>query len=198
MTELTGDSRLVGLRLDEFLDALAAEGAIPAGGAAAAVCAAMANSLVAMAARTSPDWQDAAGVAAQAQALRARVVPLALADSDAYAEALDALRLPPDPADPERGSVLAAALGRACDLPLEIAEAAADTAELAAYAAEHCAVTVRGEVLVAAALAEAAVRAAVRLVEINLATTDGDPRLRRAQSVARAAAEALHRTGDDS
>lgn len=198
MTETAGDSRLVGLRLDEFLDALAAEGPVPAGGAAAAVCAAMANSLVAMAARSSPDWREAAGVAAQAQVLRVRVVPLALADSDAYAEALEALRLPLDEGDHERGSVLAAALGRACDLPLEIAEAAADTAELAAYTAEHCAVAVRGEALVAAVFAEAAVRAAGRLVAINLATTDDDSRIRRARSTARAAAEALQRTGDDS
>ncbi|MBA2297285.1 MAG: cyclodeaminase/cyclohydrolase family protein, partial [Actinobacteria bacterium] len=77
---------MLALRLDAFLEALAAPEPVPSAGGAAAVCAAMAGSLVAMAARVSPAWEDGAGVAAQAQALRARVTPLALADSEAYAE----------------------------------------------------------------------------------------------------------------
>jgi len=104
----------------------------------------MAGSLVAMAARLSPAWEDGAGVAAQAQALRARVTPLALADSEAYAEVLAALA-----SGAEQRPDLAAALRRASEVPLAITEAAADTATLAAYTVSRCGASVRGEALVA-------------------------------------------------
>lgn len=191
-----GDRRLTGLRVDEFLEALSTGEPIPAGGAAAAVSAAMASSLVAMSARASPEWAEAGAAVAQASKLSRRLVPLALADSRAYAEARDAL----ERRSAETGgddNALAAALARASDIPLEIADAAADTAELAAYASRHCAQAVRGDALVAAALAEAAVRAAARLVEINLATVSGDSRVRRASSISSAAARALRQTDED-
>ncbi|MGI9111310.1 MAG: cyclodeaminase/cyclohydrolase family protein [Gaiellaceae bacterium] len=178
---------MLGLRLDEFLDALAARGPVPAAGAAAAVCAAMAGSLVAMAARTSPDWEESGGVAAQAEALRARVTPLALADSEAYADVLAALASTGGGRRPD----LAAALRRASEVPLAIAEAAADTATLAAHAAPRCNASVRGEALVAVVLAEAAARAAARLVEINLAAATHDPHHERARRALDEAAAAL-------
>jgi methenyltetrahydrofolate cyclohydrolase len=91
----------------------------------------------------------------------------------------------------ERDFALGVALDRAAELPLAIAEAAADVTELSAHAAFSCDVKVRGEVLTAAVLAEAAVRAAAWLVEINLATAEGDERLARARAAAAAAAAAL-------
>ncbi len=148
----------------------------------------MAAGLVAMAARSSPDWEDGAGVAAQAQALRARVTPLALADSEAYADVLTAL------ASEDERSDLASALRRASELPLAIVEAAADTATLAAYASSRCEAAVRGEALVAVALAEAAARAGARLVEINLAAASHDPHLERARRAVEEASAALHRS----
>ncbi|HWN23273.1 MAG TPA: cyclodeaminase/cyclohydrolase family protein, partial [Gaiellaceae bacterium] len=83
--------------------------------------------------------------------------------------------------------------GRAAELPLAIAEAAADTVVLAAYSAEECVGSVRGDVLAAAVLAESAVRVAVHLVEINLATSERDPRVLQARAVAVHAAEASRR-----
>ena len=151
----------------------------------------MAASLVAMAARSSPDWDEGGGVAAQAQALRARVTPLALADSEAYATVLDALS-----AGDGRGD-LPTALRRASELPLAIAEAAADTATLAAHAAGGCDASVRGEALVAVALAEAAARAGARLVEINLAAASHDPHHERARRALQEAAAALQETRRD-
>lgn len=188
-----GASDLLDLRLREFLDALAAEGPIPAGGAAAAIAVAMAASLTAMAARTSPDWPAAGATIAQAAALRARVEPLALRDAEAYAEVLAALRLPEDLGDDERQAVLAGALARAAELPLSIAEAAADAAELASHAAEHCSDRVRGDALAAALLAEGAAAAAARLVEINLAAGAGDPRSTRARALSDAASVSAQR-----
>jgi methenyltetrahydrofolate cyclohydrolase len=152
----------------------------------------MAAGLVAMAARSSPGWDDGPGVAAQAQALRARVTPLALADSEAYARVLDALAAAEEAEGGGRRSDLAAALRRASELPLAIAEAAADTATLAAYTASRCEASVRGEALVAVTLAEAAARAAARLVEINLAAATHDPHHERARRALHEAEAALH------
>ena len=144
-----------------------------------------------MAARSSPGWEESTGVAAQAQALRARVTPLALADSEAYATVLHALAAGDERAD------LVTSLRRSSELPLVIAEAAADTATLAAFAASRCDVSVRGEALVAAALAEAAARAGARLVEINLAAASHDPHHERARRALEEAAEALRLTAGD-
>ncbi len=152
----------------------------------------MAGSLVAMAARSSPGWEEGAGVAAQAQALRARVTPLALADSEAYADVLDALAKSAD-GKPD----LATALRRASELPLAIAEAAADTATLAAYTVSRCEASVRGEALVAVALAEAAARAGARLVEINLAAATHDSHRERARRALSEAAAALHQAAGE-
>lgn len=153
----------------------------------------MAGSLIVMAARSSPGWEKAAGVAAQAQALRARVTPLALADSEAYADVLDTLA---PTADDSRLN-LAAALTRASELPLAIAEAAADMTTLAAYTVGRCDASVRGEALVAVALAEAAARAGARLVEINLAATTHGPHRERARRAVREATDALLQTAGD-
>jgi len=144
-----------------------------------------------MAAASSPEWQGAPAIAAQANSLRARVVPLAQADSEAYAEVLATLELPALGPTSERDFALGVALDRAAALPLAIAEAAADVTELTAHAASSCNVKVRGEVLTAAVLSEAAVRAAVGLVEINLATAEGDVRLEQGRAAATAAAAAL-------
>jgi methenyltetrahydrofolate cyclohydrolase len=144
-----------------------------------------------MTAVSSPDWRDAPGVAAQARVLRERVVPLAQADSEAYAEVLAVLQLPERGPAEERDFALGVALDRAAELPLAIAEVAADVVELSSHAACSCDAKVRGEALTAAVLGDAAVRAAAGLVEINLATAEGDARLARAREAAAAAAAAL-------
>ena len=76
-------------------------------------------------------------------------------------------------------------------MPLEIAAASADVAELAASITlaprnEHLV----GDASAAALIAEAATRSAVALVELNLARSPEDPRLRRAAALARQAWEA--------
>jgi formiminotetrahydrofolate cyclodeaminase len=108
---------------------------------------------------------------------------LALADADAYTKVIEALRLPPD--SPSRAAELAAALSGAADVPLAVAEAAAEVALLAALVAQEGNVRLRGDALVAAELAQAGARGAAELVAINLAGRD-DPRVRRAQDLAAA------------
>jgi methenyltetrahydrofolate cyclohydrolase len=171
--------------LAEFMDDIAAETPAPGGGSVAAVVAALAASLAAMVARFSREhWEDAAGAVAQAESLRARVAPLAEEDAVAYETVLLARRLPTELEPEVRDAALGDALSRAADVPLAIAEAATDVASLAAELARLGNPNLHGDASAAAVLAEAAVRAAAKLVEINLATREGDARLLRARELA--------------
>jgi methenyltetrahydrofolate cyclohydrolase len=170
--------------VDELLATVAAETSAPGGGSVAAVVTAFAAALVAMAARFSLEqWEDAGGAIAQAEALRTRVLPLADEDAEVYESVLEALRLPPDIGPDRRDEAIGAALSRAADVPLAIAEAALDVATLAAELAERGNPNLRGDAVTAALLAEAAVRASANLVEINLGTREGDERIERAREL---------------
>ena len=73
----------------------------------------------------------------QAETFRARVAPLAQADADAYEEALAALRGREELAERYRDQQLRAALERAAEIPMRIAEAGCDLACLAALLVEN-------------------------------------------------------------
>ena len=163
---------------------LAEAGPGPAGGSAAALAATMAAGLVRLVARVSEGWSDAPGVAAQASALGDRSLALADDDHRVYARAMAEL------AAPGRDATLGAALRRAAEVPLQIAETAADVTMLAALAAHEGSETVRADAWAAAALAEAATASAARLVHVNLATRPDDDLSTRADEAARAAVSA--------
>lgn len=184
------------LRLGEFLDRLAAAEGAPGGGSGAALTVAFAGALVAMVARASLDsWEEAAGVAAQAQALAERAAALADRDAAAWEEALAALRAAGAGRrqDPRRDFRLEQALEQAAAAPLEIAALAADAAALSALAGERGDPTYRADAAAAAALAAGGARAAAHLVEINLGVRPEDERLARARACADAAAAAAER-----
>ena len=181
----------LGLTVDEWLEALAAPDPVPGGGSAAALTAATAAALVAMTARLSPDWPEAGGIAAQALKLRSRLAQLAEADAEVYAESLAALAAKGAQPDERRDFALGNALDRAAAVPLVIAETASDAALLAASAVEHVQLELQPDAQAAAALAAAAAEAAARLVEVNLTTTAGDERVRRARRAADNAAAAV-------
>ena len=172
------------LRVGELFDSIADRGG-PGAGAVAALNAAAAASLVELAARATDasEWAEAAGAAAQARKLRDRLVPLARQDAEAYQEAVAKLK--------ERGDdfALGEALAKAADIPLEIAEHAENVAGLAAEAADRATGDVRADASAAAALALGAASAAAKLVEVNLAMQDEDPRLARARAIVAGAAE---------
>jgi formiminotetrahydrofolate cyclodeaminase len=81
----------------------------------------------------------------------------------------------------------------AAEVPLRIAEAAADVSELAALAAAEAKPALRPDAAAAATLAEAAVRASAHLVDVNLATVPGDRRSTQAAALATAAEAARAR-----
>jgi formiminotetrahydrofolate cyclodeaminase len=184
------------LSLEGFLDQIASAEVLPGGGYVAAITVAMAAGLVAMAARLSrDDWPEARGAAAQAEALRFRGVSLAERNARAYTDALSVLGGGEgDPTAPSRDDAIADVLERSADVPLRIAEAAADVGALAGVVAERCEPAVRADVAVAAHLSEASARGAATLVEVNLGATPGDARISYARELAANAKAALEQT----
>ena len=149
------------------------------GGPLAAVVTASAAALLAKVARASNGWPDAAGVAAQAEALRDRAAPLAALATSAYEAAINAAG-----GDYEVGRAYA----KAAEPPLRIVEAAADVAALAALVARQCDPALRPDAVAAGLLAAGSAHAAAHLVAINLTTAPNDERVRRADALAEEAA----------
>ena len=173
--------------LEQLFDRIASDEPGPAGGSVAGLAVAMAAGLVAMAARLAREWPQASEVVERAEMLRSRVATLAVADAEAYANVLEALRLPRGSA--AREATVAEALSRAADVPLAIAEAASEVATLAALVAQAGSAHLRGDAVVAAEIAEAGVRGAAELVVINLGNRD-EARVRRAKELAAKTREA--------
>jgi formiminotetrahydrofolate cyclodeaminase len=154
-------------------------------GPAAAVALALAARVVAQSARQSvAEWDEAPAAVAQAEALRRRALGLAGADLAAYTGALGALAA----ARHELGSAgpgppLGPALVEAAAVPLQIAEAGADVASLAALTAEHAGPDHRADAAGAALIASSAVDAAALLLEVNLSIQQDDERLASARDL---------------
>lgn len=178
---------------EELLDTIAAETPAPGGGSVAAFVTEMAASLAAMAARFAHDWDGAAGAVAQAETLRHRAAPLAAEDAVAYENVLTAMRMPEELESEVRNTLIGETLSRAADIPLLIAETAADVAELASEIAVCGNPNLRGDAAAASLLASSAVRVAANLVEINLSTMEGEERVERARTLVASAEKAAKR-----
>ena len=160
--------------LAELLAEIAAATPAPGGGSTAAVACALAAALVEM----------SAGAAARARGGAARAGARAGRPGSASPTRRCSPRsgLPAD--DPARADRVRAALSAAAQAPLDVAEVACEVAELAAELARGGRPSLEGDAATAALLAEAATRAAVRLVELNLAAAPDDLRLRAAREYA--------------
>ncbi len=171
--------------LDQFLEEVARPRPAPGGGSSSAVTVALAAALVEMVAGIV---EGDSGRVSRARSLRATALDLAERDLTSYERVLEAQRVPGD--DPERGRRLDDALEEASRPPAEIAEAAAETAELGAAFVNAANPSVRGDALSACLLAEAATAAAAALVEINLERRPDHPLRERAREARRRAGEA--------
>jgi formiminotetrahydrofolate cyclodeaminase len=167
-------------RIDDLLDALAAQEAAPGGGSAAALVGAIAAALCAKVARFAGDG----GATAQAAALCRRLTSLADEDARVFLSALAEL----DRRDDD--FKLGRALDQAAEAPLRIAEACVDVALLASALAERGTAELQPAARAAAALAAGAARASAALVEANLAVAHDDERVARAHKLSDAAASA--------
>src|ERR671917_413407 len=172
-------SEYLDLPLGEFLDLVASGNPAPGGGSVAAVAVALAAGLSGMAARLSAG-QLTEGLAERADAARLRVATLARIDAESYGRVLDAYREPDSETRRERVSD---ALSGASDVPLAVAEVGNEVAGIAARVEEGNTNLV-GDAITAVLLAEAGVRAAVTLAEINLSAANlDDDRLGRANEL---------------
>lgn len=172
--------------LNQFLDSVASDEPAPGGGSVAATAVALAGCLSAMVARFShKDDPDAGKLAGQAEDLRQKAEPLIRADAEAYRNVLAAYRLPHDTEDREER--IHAALSEAADVPLSIAEAGAEIAELAARLAQKGNANLKEDAITAILLAEAGVCSAAGLVKTNAPGEDDRPQ--RAEKLAGATAD---------
>jgi formiminotetrahydrofolate cyclodeaminase len=185
------------LTVAAFLDAVAAPEPAPGGGGAAATATALGAALVAMAARFSHTHTGAAEeIAARADSLRERALALADEDAAAYTRVLEAYRIPKDTGG--RREQIKDALRRACQVPLEIAEGAAEVATLAADIGTRGNPNLMGDAATAVHLAVAATRSATGLALINARLGDLGPEpVKRADDLVAIAETAAERLAGD-
>jgi formiminotetrahydrofolate cyclodeaminase len=180
------------LPLGEFLERVASDSPAPGGGSVAAVAVALAAGLAGMAARlSSAQLADAPELAGRADAARLRVAPLARADAESYGRVLEAYR----ESDPEaRAARVRGALSGAADVPLAVAEAGNEVVGIASRLAEEGNPNLEGDALASVLLAGAGVRAAAKLVGINLSTANvDDDRLKRANGLVETSSATVRR-----
>jgi methenyltetrahydrofolate cyclohydrolase len=185
-------SEYLDLPLGEFLDLVASGNPAPGGGSVAAVAVALAAGLSGMTARLSAgQLPDADGLAERADAARLRVAPLARIDAESYERVLDTYRESDSETRRERVSD---ALSGATDVPLAVAEVGHEVAGIAVRLIEEGNPNLEGDAMTAVLLAEAGVRAAAALAEINLSSANmEDDRLRRANELVNRTAATLRR-----
>jgi len=167
-----------------YLDKLASADPTPGGGSVAALVGALGAALISMVTNLTlgkerySNVQDAvAEIKERSEGLRKSLEELITLDSVAYGAVAVAMKLPKDTEaqKKEREHVLQAALAGAADVPLRVAEAAADVARLSRPAAEKGNVNAVSDAGVAVLLADAAAQSAALNVKINLAwITDED------------------------
>ena len=169
--------------LRTFLSELGAPGPEPAGGAALALAGASAAALVSLACHSvppappeSPEARIPSSCREEAERLCVELQGLIDSDVAAYRAVQAALRLPRDTGIQlrERTARLDAALKGATDVPLSLAAAVLRVLGLAAAALEYVSGAVRGDLVAAAHLAEAAARGSLDNALLNAAAAS-DP-----------------------
>jgi len=164
--------------IGSYLDKLASSDPAPGGGSVAALVGALGAGLVTMVTNLTlgkekfADVEDAvAEIKAGSEKLRRELEELVTLDAKAYGAVAAAMKLPRDSEaqKQERNRVLQGALIGAAEVPLRVAEAAAEVARLSLPAAEKGNPNAVSDAGVAVLLADAAAQSAALNVKINLA-----------------------------
>lgn len=163
------------MRIDRFVDALAAKDAVPGGGGAAALAGALGAALVSMVCNLTlgkPQADDKALLSMRAQSTRlaAELQHMIDADGDAYGTVMAAYRLPRGCVKEKvaRREAIQNALKVATEAPLDIAYASVAAGRLAKIAIELGTRWAVSDAAAAALLADAATQAALLNVDVNL------------------------------
>jgi formiminotetrahydrofolate cyclodeaminase len=185
------------LSLAAITAAVDSEEPTPGGGAVAACVGALASALAGMAARFSVHGAAEPGrfaaLSDHAGALHARCLRLADDDAEAYAGYVAATRIPREPDPQMRRQALRAALDSAAAVPLELADTAAELAQLAEQLACTGNRHLRSDAVTAALLASAVASSAAIFVADNVRGTGDDPRIACARTAAAEADAAAQR-----
>ncbi len=159
----------------DYLQALASTAAVPGGGSAAALAAAMGAALVSMVAKLSArkvraleDREILNGLVPQFDQLAARLLELSQADVDAYRAVIDARK------SGAQGEALGRAYERAADVPLEVATAAARGLALLPEVSKRAWEMTASDLAVGSELLETGLSGALGNVAINLPELQGD------------------------
>jgi len=169
--------RLIDLTVTGYLDALASAAPTPGGGSASALAAGMGAALLAMACNLTVGREKFQAVEAElrdvlAQATAAQQDLAAAVDDDttAYDAVSQAYKLPKgtDAEKQQRTAAIQGALEGACEVPLRVAQRAAEVVRLARVAQAKANPNVASDAKVAELLARAGMEGAIANVEINL------------------------------
>jgi glutamate formiminotransferase/formiminotetrahydrofolate cyclodeaminase len=169
--------RFADFTVSDFLDALSSSSPTPGGGTASAIAGAIGASLFLMVAgleKSKSGTDEERLLLAEAKRalvpLRARLIELADADSEAFGAVMDAYRLPKGGDDEKaaRASVIQRALWRATEVPLDTLRACADALEYGPVVARCGNPTAASDVGVGVRLLEAAAGGAEANVRVNL------------------------------
>jgi methenyltetrahydrofolate cyclohydrolase len=165
-------------KIQAYLDKLAGADPEPGGGSVAALAGALGAGLVTMVTaltlgkdKYAAVQDDMEEIKAKAEKLRADLAAYITADAAAYAKVAAAMKMPRDNdvQKKERSKVMQAALKGAAEVPLKIAETAAEVARLSLPAAEKGNTNAVSDAGVAVILADAAAQSGALNVKINLA-----------------------------
>jgi len=171
----TPPAPLASMPVARFIDEVSSESPAPGGGSVAAVSGGLGAALASMVANLTVGkrgyetaWEELAGLAERAQALKAQLVGLIDADTQAFNEVLDATRLPrATPAQQaERAAALERANQEAARVPLFTARISCDALELA----ERVAAIGNRNSVTDAGVAALAARAGVEGAALNVLT----------------------------
>lgn len=168
--------------IQDWLAALASRTPAPGGGAAAALSAATAASLVSMVAvyTIGERWADRSeqmeAVDAEAAELRLHALDLAAADAEAFKQVGAAYAMPKNGAEEAaaRAAAIQAALVGAAEPPRQVGVAALRIVDLATGLLDRGNPNVISDVAVAASLARAALESAIVNIEINSASIEDE------------------------
>ncbi len=154
--------------VDTFLAALGSGSPVPGGGAAAALCGALAAALVAMVCRVTAEREPSARdevtrITARADQLRRRLVELVDEDMVAYRGVLQSRAKAPGAAASGQD-----AHRRATEVPLLLARASRDVLALCEAAAKRARTSTLSDLGVAAALAWGALESSALTARVNL------------------------------
>ncbi len=168
---------LVSMPVDRFVDEVSSESPAPGGGSVAALAGSLAAGLSAMVANLTVGkkgyesaWDDLSAVAERAQAVKDRLVRAVDEDTDAFNQAMAAMRMPKGTPEEQAGrnAALEAGYQQAARVPLETAKACLEAMGLALIVAEQGNTNSASDAGVAALMARAGVEGAVLNVLINL------------------------------